>query len=234
MNRNRHLMMIKQILIEINSEVSLYGTLSLQFKSNYLIIFVHGSGSTASSSRNQIVARSLNASGFSTLLFDLLTNDEQEADSNAEKIRGKVPGIILNKFNIELLTARLDAVTQWVQSNHQTKELEIGYFAASTGAAAALYAASSFSQVKAVVCRGGRTDLVNKESLSEIKCPCLFITGGNDGRIIKINKTSLKHLTNVKKKKLEIIEGASHLFEEEGKMNEVAKISNNWFKIHLT
>jgi len=174
------------------------------------------------------VAQILNEHGFATLLFDLLTKGEQETDSRAQNIVGKVPGVILNKFNIELLTERLDTVIQWVQNNNDTKNLNIGYFGASTGAAAALYAASSFRDVKALVSRGGRTDLIDKKTLAELSCPCLFIVGGNDKKIIEINKKTINQLTNVKDKKLEIIKGASHLFEEQGKIEEVGNVAAKW------
>ena len=134
----------------------------------------------------------------------------------------------MNKFNIELLTERLIAVTQWVQNNNDTKNLKIGYFGASTGAAAALYATASFRDVKVVVSRGGRTDLVDKKTLEDVKCPCLFIVGGNDKKVIEINKKTIDQLSNVRHKKLEIIDGASHLFEEEGKIEEVGNVAARW------
>ena len=112
----------------------------------------------------------------------------------------KIPGLRLNKFNIELLTERLDAATQWVQNNNDTKDLKIGYFGASTGVAAALFGAASFRDVKAVVSRSGHTDLVDKKTQEDVKCPCLFIVGGNDEKVIEINKKTLDKLTNVKVK----------------------------------
>jgi putative phosphoribosyl transferase len=166
--------------------------LSIPTDSTSLIIFAHGSGSSVTSSRNQIVAKILNDNGLSTLLFDLLTKEEQESDTRTQNIMCKIPGLRLNKFNIELLTERLDAVTQWVQNNSDPKNLKIGYFGASTGAAAALYAASSFRDVKAVVSRGGRTDLVDKKTLEDVTCPCLFIVGGNDKKIIESQGTNTK------------------------------------------
>ena len=132
---------------------------------------------------------------------------------------------LLNKFNIELLTERLIGATQWVQGNTDTKNLKIGYFGASTEAAAALNAASSFRDVKAVLSRGGRTDFVDKITLEEVKCPFLFIVGGNDKKFIEINKRTIDQLTNVEVKELKFIEGVSHLFGEECKIEEVGNIA---------
>jgi dienelactone hydrolase len=201
-------------VIQINASVSLEAILSIPNDSISIVIFAHGSGSSATSSRNQLVAKIL--------------NEEQEGDIRTLRIIHELPGITLNKFNIELLTERLDAVTQWVQNNNDTKNLKIGYFGASTGAAAALYAASSFRDVKTVVSRGGRTDLADKETLGDITSPCLFIVGGNDKKVIEINKKTIHQLTNVKVKELEVIEGASHLFEEEGKIEEVGNVAARW------
>jgi putative phosphoribosyl transferase len=203
-------------VIQINASVSLEAILSIPNDSISIVIFAHGSGSSATSSRNQLVAKIL--------------NEEQEGDIRTLRIIHELPGITLNKFNIELLTERLDAVTQWVQNNNDTKNLKIGYFGASTGAAAALYAASSFRDVKTVVSRGGRTDLADKETLGDITSPCLFIVGGNDKKVIEINKKTIHQLTNVKVKELEVIEGASHLFEEEGKIEEVGNVAARWLE----
>jgi putative phosphoribosyl transferase len=217
-------------VIQINASTSLEAILSIPGDSTSIIIFAHGNGSSATSSRNQIVAKILNDNRFGTLLFDLLTKDEQESDARTQQINLELIGATLNKFNIELLTERLDAVTQWVQNNNDTKHMKIGYFGASTGAAASLYAASSFRDVKAVVIRGGRTDLVDKKTLEDIKCPCLFIVGGSDKKVKEMNKKMFDRLTNVEVKELKVIEGASHLFEEEGKIEEVGNVAANWLK----
>jgi putative phosphoribosyl transferase len=217
-------------IIQINASLSLEAILSIPNNSISIVIFAHGSGSSATSSRNQIVAKILNDNGLGTFLFDLLTKEEQESDNRTQQIIHELPGITLNKFNIELLTERLDAATQWVQNNNDTKNLKIGYFGASTGDAAALYAASSFRDVKTVVSRGGRTDLVDKKTLEDVKCPCLFIVGGNDKKLIEINKRTIEQLTNVEVKELKVIEGASHLFEEEGKIEEVGNVAAKWLK----
>jgi putative phosphoribosyl transferase len=220
-------------VIQINASLSLEAILSVPQNSTSVIIFAHGSGSSATSSRNQIVAKILNEHGLGTLLFDLLTKEEQESDIRTQNIMCKIPGLRLNKFNIELLTERLIAVTQWVQNNNDTKILKIGYFGSSTGAAAALYAAASFRDVKAVVSRGGRTDVVDKKTLEDVNCPCLFIVGGNDKKVIEINKKTLDRLTNAKVKELKVIEGASHLFEEEGKIEEVGNVAAKWLNVTL-
>jgi putative phosphoribosyl transferase len=217
-------------LIKINASVSLEAILSIPDGSSSIIIFAHGSGSSVTSSRNQIVAQILNDNGLGTLLFDLLTKEEQESDIRTQRIIHELPGATLNKFNIELLTERLDAVSQWVQNKNDTKNQKIGYFGASTGAAAALYAAASFRDVKTVVSRGGRTDLVDKRTLEDVKCPCLFIVGSNDKKLIEINKRMIDQLTNVEIKELKVIEGASHLFEEEGKIEEVGNVAARWLK----
>jgi putative phosphoribosyl transferase len=221
-------------LIQINSSTSLEAALSVPDGSISIVIFAHGSGSSATSSRNQIVAQNLNDHGFGTLLFDLLSKEEQESDVTTQRIIHELPGVTLNKFNIELLTERLDAVTQWVQNNSDTKNLKIAYFGASTGAAAALYAASSFRDVKAVVSRGGRTDLVDKQTLDEVKCPCLFIVGSKDKKVIEINKKTIDQLSKVKIKELKVIEGASHLFEEEGKILQVGNVAATWLEGTIT
>ena len=221
-------------VIEINASLSLEAILSIPNDSISIVIFAHGSGSSATSSRNQIVAKILDDNGLGTLLFDLLTKEEQESDMTTLRIIHELPGVTLNKFNIELLTERLDAVTQWVQKNNDTKNLKIGYFGASTGAAAALYAASSFRDVKAVLSCGGRTDLVDKKTLEDVKGPCLLIVGGNDKKLIEINKKTIDHLTNIESNELKVIEGASHLFVEEHKIEEVGNFAARWLNSTLT
>ena len=207
------------------------GDLIIPERSTSILVFAHGSGSTVTSNRNQVLARGiLNNNGFSTLLFDLLTDREKQIDSKAENISVKIPGITFNKFNIKLLTQRLISITEWVQNSYETKNLDIGYLGASTGAAAALYAAGRFHDVKVLVCRSGRVDLVDKQTLSCIVCPCLFIVGGDDKEVIDINKKTMNQLKNVKNKKIEVIEGASHLFEEQGKIRTSCKPIINWCK----
>ena len=206
------------------------GDLTIPERSSSILVFAHGSGSTGTSYRNQALALSLNNNGFRTLLFDLLTEAEKQIDRKAENISVKIPGIILNKFNIKLLTQRLISITEWVQNSNETKNLDIGYLGASTGAAAALYAAARFHDVKVLVSRSGRVDLVDKQTLPCIVCPCLFIVGGNDKKVMDINKNIMNQLKNAKNKKIEVIEGASHLFEEQGKLQQVVYLSLNWCK----
>jgi putative phosphoribosyl transferase len=223
----------KVVNLLFNDHNQISGKLIIPEKSTGIVIFAHGSGSTGTSYRNQVLGHVLNKNGFSTLLFDLLTEGEKKIDSKSENVTGKIPGIILNKFNIKLLTHRLISITEWVQKNNDTQNLDIGYFGASTGTAAALYTSTSFGDIKAIVSRSGRSDLVDKKKLSDITCPCLFIVGEYDKKVIDINKKTVSQLKKVKDKKVEIIDGASHLFEEQGKIKEVADLSVYWFKNYL-
>jgi dienelactone hydrolase len=201
-----------------------------------IVVFAHGSGSSRSSRRNQLISEKLNNSRIATLLFDLLSNEEQEFDAQLENTTLKIPGAILNKFNIFLLTERLSMVTDWVMNIPRTKNLHIGYVASSTGGAAALTSASMYDIVSVVI-RSGRTDLIENRFLDKIISPCLFVVGSKEKTIVRINKETIKKLINSKEKKLSIIEGASHLFEEEGTMEEVAEISTHWlirnFNLHV-
>ena len=206
------------------------GDLIIPDRSTNILVFAHGSGSTGTSYRNQALAHALNNNGFSTLLFDLLTEAEKQIDRKVENMSVKIPGMTLNKFNIKLLTQRLISITEWVQNSNETKNLDIGYLGASTGAAAALYAAARFHDIKVLVFRSGRVDLIDKQILPCIVCPCLFIVGGNDKKVIDINKNTMTQLKNAKNKKIEIIEGASHLFEEQGKLQQVVYLSLSWCK----
>lgn len=194
-----------------------------------IVIFAHGSGSSKSSQRNQLVSKKLNENNIGALLFDLLSEEEQESDRRLENIIPNIPGATLNKFNISLLTERLSMATEWIMSHHQKRKLHLGYFASSTGGAAALIAASKY-QVRSIVIRSGRTDLVDNHFLSEIVSPCLFIAGNNEKTLIKINKQTMKKLKNVKEKKLSIVQNASHLFDEEGSIEKLADIASQWLK----
>jgi len=198
-----------------------------------IVVFAHGSGSSKSSQRNQLVSKKLIENNIGSLLFDLLSEEEQESDRRLEKIIPSVPGAILNKFNISLLTERLSMATEWIVSHQQKRKLQLGYFASSTGGAAALIAASKY-QVQSIVIRSGRTDLVDNHFLSEIVSPCLFIAGSNEKALIKINKQTMKKLKNVKEKKLSIIQNASHLFDEEGSTEKLADIASRWLKEHFS
>ncbi len=206
-----------------------------------MVIFAHGSGSSKESPRNKKIASIFNRMGLSTLPIDLLTEEENEMDLRAQKIKDKIPGLVLNKFNIRLLTKRLVAITKWLSNNKVFSAKNIGYFGSSTGAAATFLAASKFSKIigkvlvhdiniKAIVSRGGRTDLINDTNiLKHLNVPSLFIVGSKDEQIIKINKKTMSEFNPPTKSKMKIIDGASHLFEEEGKIEEVADIAGNWF-----
>ncbi|MHB1702707.1 MAG: dienelactone hydrolase family protein [bacterium] len=210
----------KEILIHINGK-NIYGNLKIPKKAEGLVIFAHGSGSGRFSTRNNYVAGILNKNNLGTLLFDLLTAEEEKIDNYTAEYR----------FNIELLANRLIDVTDWLVKEPSLKGLKLGYFGASTGAAAALIAAAKRpSIIYAVVSRGGRPDLA-MESLPEVKAPTLLIVGGNDFEVIELNRAAYKNIPA--KKKLEIIPGATHLFEEPGALEEVARLSAEWFLKYL-
>lgn len=206
----------KEIVIPVDN-INLKGNLRLGTKSKGMIIFSHGSGSSRMSTRNNFVADLLYENGFSSLLFDLLTEKEDL--------------IYENRFNIELLTDRLLKVTKWISKNKETKHLPVGYFGASTGAASALYAAAlSDRSIKAVVSRGGRPDLA-MPILKKVKAPTLLLVGGDDGVVIELNKKAQEEIIGICE--LKIIEGASHLFSEPGKLEIVAKLTGEWFDKYL-
>jgi putative phosphoribosyl transferase len=210
-----------EIRIPVNSIV-LEGNLVIPEGAQGIVIFAHGSGSSRHSSRNKYVAWKLQKEGFGTLLFDLLTAEEERIDMVTSHLR----------FDIDLLANRLFDVTNWLLSNYVTENLNIGYFGASTGAAAALIAAKENSNViKAIVSRGGRPDLAGK-ALLDVKAPTLLIVGGNDFQVIEMNQWALERL-NAKDKKLKIVPGATHLFEEPGTLEEVAYLAGEWFKRYL-
>jgi putative phosphoribosyl transferase len=222
-------------------ELFLEGNMAIPDKPIGMVIFAHGSGSGKESPRNKKIASIFNRMCLSTLLIDLLTELENEMDLKAQKIRDKIPGLVLNKFNIGLLTERLLSVTKWLDTNKSLPVKNIGYFGSSTGAAATFLAASKLlkipdkdgvygNNIKAIVSRGGRTDLITDTNILEhMNIPSLFIVGSKDDKIIKINKKTMSEFNPLTKSKMEIIDGASHLFEEEGKIEEVADIAGNWF-----
>ncbi|MCK5400335.1 MAG: dienelactone hydrolase family protein [Flavobacteriaceae bacterium] len=206
----------KEIEIQIDS-IRLKGNLRLADNSKGIILFSHGSGSSRLSTRNNYVADLLVEQGFSSLLFDLLTEREDL--------------VYETRFNIELLTERLLKVTQWMLKYDETKHLPMGYFGASTGAASALSAASLMGKnIKAIVSRGGRPDLAMK-FLKKIKTPTLLLVGGNDGIVIELNKKAQSEISGICE--LQIIEGATHLFGEPGKLEMVANQSGAWFEKYL-
>jgi len=196
--------------------VELKGDFSIPPQAHGLVLFAHGSGSSRLSPRNQMVASYLNQHGIATFLFDLLTYDE---DRNYE-----------NRFNIRLLAQRLKQVTSWVEQQKDFKGLRIGYFGASTGAAAALMAAAELPQIGAVVSRGGRPDLAMKD-LPFVKAPVLLIVGNLDFDVMRLNQKALNELNC--EKKLEIVHAATHLFEEKGTMEKVCVLAANWFEMHM-
>jgi putative phosphoribosyl transferase len=197
--------------------INLKGNLAIPQGSKALVLFAHFSGSSRLSPRNNYVAGVLQKAGLAILLFDLLTEEED--------------AVYETRFNIALLAERLEAVTQWIIKQPQTKKLKIGYFGASTGTAAALKAAADLrSAISAVVSRGGRPDLA-MEYLPKVTAPTLLIVGGNDESLIDMNEVAFKKLQV--EKKLEIIPGATHLFEEPGALEKVALLAANWFKQYL-
>jgi len=205
----------KEILIPF-ADIFLKGILALPENCERLVLFVHGSGSSRLSTRNQYVANVLNESNIATLLFDLLTSDEEQIDDVTRKLR----------FNIPFLTERLIAVTHWINNYLNNTNLHIGYFGASTGAAAALQAAAQIQTIYAIVSRGGRPDLAG-EALKSVAAPTLLIVGGNDEEVIELNKQAQQQM--VCKTKLKIVPGATHLFEEKGALEIVAGLARDWF-----
>ena len=210
-----------------------------------IVIFAHGSESSRHSPRNQFVSQALNNDGLATLLVDLLTQEE-ETDIRMQKMQCKVPGLVLNKFNIKLLSRRLVTIIDWISSSLLTTTLIIkgvenhnnsiiGIFGASTGMAAALIAAAQRPDiVAAIVSRSGRPDLADLQSQQKVKAPTLFIVGGNDDkRVIDVNNKALTQLVNVQKKKVITVPGATHLFEEPGALEEVARLASGWFRCYF-
>lgn len=195
---------------------SLTGDLVVPPEAAALIIFAHGSGSSRLSPRNQFVASGLNRAGLATLLFDLLTVQEDRT--------------IERRFDIPLLASRLRHATEWARRHSQTRALPIGYFGASTGSAAALIAAAQASDVFAVVSRGGRPDLAALY-LSQVRAPVLLIVGERDERVLEWNRDAAARMGG--ECRLAIVAGATHLFEEPGALEEVAELARDWFLQHL-
>lgn len=208
---NRH-----EVLIPVG-KVSLPGTASLPEGAAGIVAFAHGSGSSRHSPRNRYVAEVLHAHGIATLLFDLLTPQEDRAYET--------------RFDIDLLTERLLAALAWLEASAETKNLKIGCFGASTGAAAALRAAAQHASVAAVVSRGGRPDLAGAPALAAVRAPTLLIVGGRDEGVIELNQQACALLQC--EKKLEIVPGATHLFEEPGALERAAAHAAAWFARHL-
>jgi len=199
----------------------LSGNLDIPKDASAIVLFAHGSGSSRQSPRNQFVARTLNEAGLATLLFDLLTQKEETVDLHTRE----------HRFNIHLLAERLVHATTWTKQQAQTRDLRMGYFGSSTGAAAALVAAVDVPQdVGAVVSRGGRPDLAG-DALPKVQAPTLLIVGGNDDIVIELNQQARDRMRC--EVKLEIIPGATHLFEEPGTLEKAAKLASHWFVKHI-
>jgi dienelactone hydrolase len=210
--------MFKETLhIPVLNQVTLFGDIVIPDHAQGIVIFAHGSGSSRFSPRNKHVALALQQQGMATLLVDLLTIEEDKDYDN--------------RFEIALLTERLIEVTKWIMSVEITRGMSIGYFGASTGAACALSAAARLGDhISCVVSRGGRPDLA-REDLPKVKCPVLLLVGGLDLPVIQMNRSAYLDLDCPKE--LIIVQGASHLFEEPGKLEEVANLAADWFTKHL-
>jgi dienelactone hydrolase len=198
--------------------VELEGNLSVPDGADGVVLFAHGSGSSRHSTRNRFVAETLREAGLATLLIDLLTQKEESVDLQTRHLR----------FDIPMLAERLVRATDWLIRDPRTKGLRIGYFGASTGGGAALVAAAERPEaVGAVVSRGGRPDLAGA-SLARVRAPTLLVVGGNDGPVIGMNQDAMEKMTHAEVK-MEIVPGATHLFEEPGALEEVARLARDWF-----
>jgi dienelactone hydrolase len=207
----------KEVIIQAG-DAGLVGDLAIPDNAQGLVIFAHGSGSSRKSPRNRYVADLLNQGNLATLLFDLLTPEEEKIDRQTLELR----------FDIELLSARMTRAIDWVIAEEDIRDLSIGLFGASTGAAAALKAAAVRpEQVEAIVSRGGRPDLAPTEILTRIKAPTLLIVGGKDETVIEMNQSAAIKLRAIHE--IYIVPGASHLFEETGKLEHVAELARDWF-----
>jgi putative phosphoribosyl transferase len=214
---NTSLSALRQFDIGIScSGLILNGNVVTPAEAKGLVIFAHGSGSSRLSPRNRLVAGQMHRKGLATLLFDLLTPEEARASAL--------------RFNIPLLTRRLAAATRWAQQQTELKKMSIGYFGASTGAAAAIAAASAIPEIKAIVTRGGRADLA-VDAASRIKSPTLLIVGDLDYPVVDWNREVFSRLSCTKD--LSLIQGASHLFQEPGTLEQVAQQAAEWFETHL-
>ncbi|MBW8016173.1 MAG: alpha/beta hydrolase [Planctomycetes bacterium] len=208
---------ITDVTVDVDANISINGTLCIPDNAKGIVVFAHGSGSGRFSPRNRFVAEMLHHGQLATLLIDLLTPEEEQVDLQTRHLR----------FDIGLLTKRVCGATKWLKENDQTCKLPIAYFGASTGAAAALSAAGQIGEdIYAVVSRGGRPDLA-EACLGEVKSPTLLIVGGDDPIVIELNKMAIAKLNC--EKELVIIPGATHLFEEPGKLEIVAETARKWF-----
>ncbi|MDQ6830228.1 MAG: dienelactone hydrolase family protein [Gemmatimonadota bacterium] len=214
--------LVERTVRVIVASLSLDATLAIPERAQGIVLFAHGSGSSRHSPRNRAVAAELQRASMSTLLLDLLTNREEHADPHGGQPR----------FDIELLTDRLLATTSWVRQQAEIATLPIGYFGASTGAAAALVAAARQpGDVGAIVSRGGRPDLAG-DALADVRAPTLLIVGSDDREVLELNERARARMHG--EVRLDIIDGATHLFEEPGALEEVARLATAWFIRHLT
>jgi dienelactone hydrolase len=215
-------MPIDQILVSVNAgEVPLEGFLSLPENTTSVVVFVHGSGSSRLSPRNQAVAEEFNEYGLGTLLFDLLTAEEEKVDIYTRE----------HRFDIPMLAERVVGTLEWLGKFERTKKMNLGLIGSSTGAAAALVAAAnSPGKVRAVVSRGGRPDLAG-EALPRVKAPTLLIVGALDFVVIDLNEQAFAELNC--EKKMELVPGATHLFEERGTLEQASHLARSWFLTHL-
>ena len=211
---------IEKEIVVPSGAVALQGNAFIPREPRGVVIFAHGSGSNRNSPRNRYVAEQMQRRRLATVLFDLLSPEEAVLDDSTGELR----------FDIPLLTERLVAVTHWVERDPDMRGLGIGYFGASTGAAAALAAAAQVPEVQAIVSRGGRTDLAG-DAIEDVGAAVLMIAGGADKPVIHWNRESMPLLPGVKH--LEILPGASHLFVEPGALEMVARLAAEWFRVHL-
>jgi len=212
----------QEVEIAIDDKVTIKASLNVFEGAKGIVLFAHGSGSSRFSRRNRYVAGLLRQAGLASLLIDLLTEEEEKVDLVTRQLR----------FDIEMLTQRVVGATKWLLTNANLSKLTIGYFGASTGAAAALVAAAELSEhIAAVVSRGGRPDLAGV-ALSKVKAPTLLIVGGNDFVVIDLNESAMEQLAG--EKEMVIVPGAGHLFEEPGALQQVAQHTAKWFSQYLT
>lgn len=205
----------------LSGETMLEGSLAVPDGAGAIVVFAHGSGSGRHSPRNRRVADALNEAGLATLLIDLLSEDEERLDQATGELR----------FDVRFLAGRLLAAATWLSADEQTSELRVGYFGASTGAAAALVAAAERPETGAIVSRGGRPDLAG-EALGSVRAPTLLIVGGDDPQVLELNDAALHQLQA--EAELAVVEGATHLFEEPGALEEVARRARDWFRRQLS
>jgi pimeloyl-ACP methyl ester carboxylesterase len=209
------------VFIPLGSVAVLAGDLCIPPGASGVVVFAHGSGSSRHSPRNRYVAQELQHAGLATLLLDLLTEAEEQRDIHTRQYR----------FDIELLAERLVASSEWLAQQPPTRPLEQAYFGASTGAAAALVAAARLPErIRAVVSRGGRPDLAG-DALEKVRAPTLLLVGGWDEEVLQLNQQAFERLSC--EKRLVVVPGATHLFEEPGKLEEVARLARDWFVKHL-